>query len=88
MLSTNETMSSIVRRIQFTAKAHQDIFEVERTHDKLILGASCMEFDRISLARSLISQIKKMRLANKPHCIDFNLNCDISECRVVCTWKL
>ena len=87
MLSINETMSSIVRRIQFTAKAHRDIFEVARTHDKLILGASCMEFDRLSLARNLIEQIKKMRLANKPHSIGFNLDCDMSECRVVCTWR-
>lgn len=86
MLSINETMSSIVRRSQFTAKAHRDVFEVARTHDKLILGASCMEFDRISLARSLISQIKGMRLANKPHSVEFNLNCDVSECRIVCAW--
>lgn len=87
MLSINETMSSIVRRIQFTAKAHRDIFEVARTHDKLILGASCIEFGRDSLARSLIKQIRNMHLANKPHSIEFNLNCDVSECRVVCTWK-
>ena len=87
MLSINETMSSIVRRIQFTAKAYRDIFEVERTDNKLILGASCMDLDRLSLARSLIEQIKKMRLANKPHSIEFNLNCDVSECRVVCTWR-
>lgn len=87
MLSINETMNSIVRRISLKSKAYRDVFEVSRSSNQLVIGASCIEQERSSLARILIEQIKSMNLMNKPDVVSFNLDCDLIECRVVCTWK-
>lgn len=86
MLSINETMNSIIRKLSTHKKAHRDIFEVSRSPNRLVLGASCIEQDRTFLARVLIERIRKMNLMNKPKIIEFSTDCDIIECRIICTW--
>lgn len=88
MLSINETMNSILKQLTFRKKGHRDIFEVSRTHNELVIGASCIELDGASLGRILITQIKHFRLHNKPISVSFTIDCNVSEVRIVCSWAL
>ena len=93
MLSINQTMSSIVNRLNLKKKAYREIYEVSRTEKRLIIGASCIEFDKESLGRLIVKEVKSMYYQNKPKRIGFELDgsaygtfCDPSEVLVVCHW--
>lgn len=93
MLSLNQTMDGIVKRLTMKKKAHRDVYEVKRTENMLILGASCFELGRSSLGRLLVKEIKMLNYQLKPSHIGFELNgtpfgtfCDPSEVLIVCQW--
>jgi hypothetical protein len=88
MLTINDTMNSILKRLTYRKKGYRDIFEVRRTPTELIIGASCFELDGPSLGRALITQIKKLNLHNKPVSISFNTDCDANEVRIHCVWAI
>ena len=94
MLSVNATMDAIVKRLQINQKAHRDIYEIKRSENILVLGASCIELNRESLGRMLVKQVKEFRYANKPNRIGFSttrgdlgVSCDATEVLVICYWN-
>lgn len=93
MLSINQTMSAMLKHLSINKKAYRDLYEVSRTSDRLILGASCIELGRESLGRLIVSEIKKLSLHNKPNRIGFDIDgskygtfCDPSEVLIICHW--
>ena len=93
MLSLNNTMDGIIKRLRFNRKAHRDISEISRTPSRLILSASCIEMGRESLGRIIVKEIKSLPYHNKPSRIGFELDgskygtfCDPSEVLIVCHW--
>ena len=94
MLSLPETMNGIVKRLAIKKKAYRDVYEVKRTENILVLGASCIELCRESLGRTLVKKIKALNYKNKPDRVGFTLDgrafgtfCDPSEVLVAIIWN-
>ena len=83
----------MLKHLSKNKKAYRDLYEVSRTDNRLVLGASCIELGRESLGRLIVSEIKKLALHNKPDRVGFELDgskygtfCDPSEVLIVCHW--
>lgn len=92
-MSVNATMDAILKRLQTNKKAHRNIYEIKRSENIIVLGASCFELCRESLGRLLVKQIKDFRYANKPERIGFStsrgdlgVSCDVTEVLIICYW--
>ena len=93
MLSLPETMNGIVKRLAIKKKAYRDVYEVKRTENILVLGASCIELDRESLGRLIVKEIKGMNYHRRPKSLGFEFTgfaygtfCDPSEVLIICEW--
>ena len=93
MLSISQTMDGLVKRLAIKKKAYRDVYEVKRTENILVLGASCIELDRESLGRLIVRDVKDLHYHRRPKSVGFELNgapygtfCDPSEVLIVCKW--